>query len=66
MQQFEADAEEPELPPWWKSEWFWSCVFPVILTAAFLIVGVIMVVHYKNTKVIYFEVSLHWLQWWCR
>ena len=50
----ETDPEEKKLPLH-KTRWFWLRLIPGLLTAALLVVGIVMVITVPNVSV-YFEV----------
>ena len=58
MLQFEAEAEEDQVPaPWYRKRSLWVYWLPAILSLCLLVIGVVMVVFYHTIKLIYFEVG---------
>ena len=56
MVQFDADTDqEAQKKPWHKTSWFWLRFMPALLTAALIIIGVVLVTTDPNVS-IYFEV----------
>ena len=54
--QFEAEAEEEQIPaPWYRKRSLWVYWIPAIISLCLLVIGIVMVVFYRNIKVIYFE-----------
>ena len=59
MVQFEAEAEEDQIPaPWYCKRSLWVYWLPAILSLCLLVIGNVMVVFYHTIKIIYFEVGL--------
>ena len=59
MLQFEAEAEEDQIPaPWYRKRSLWVYWLPAILSLCLLVIGIVMVVFYHTIKIIYFEVGL--------